>query len=215
MNRKLISRRLAEVSSDLRQLGYKIRAVDTLDLDRFPKHYENMVLETALLSEKVTCKLRSLVYASTTIRKPEYLSQAAETQAVQVGYQEEILSITLPRLLPRRSGKYSSLFLTDPIHSALDRFSSNQPLPKFRECTVCIVHEYDCSCCDRPFFDFDNLQQKQLIDTIAAHVLTDDNALLCDVFCTSQPGGEDRTKVFIMAKNRFSQCLTARESGGK
>lgn len=215
MNRTLISKRLSEIASDLRQLGYMTRVTDTLDIKRFPKHYENMIVDAALLSEKITCKLRSLVYASSTIRKPEYLSRAADTQAVQVEYQDEILSISLPRLLPRRSGKYSSLFLADPIYAALDQFSSGQPLPKFRECTVCIVHEYDSSCTDRLFFDFDNLQQKQLIDTIAAHVLTDDNAMLCNVFCTSQAGKEDRTRVFIMAKNRFSQWLAGRETAGK
>jgi hypothetical protein len=215
LNRKLISLRISDSLGDLNQLKSMLRALDTLDLSRFPKNYENMSTEAALLAEKITCKLRSLIYASTGIRKPQYLTQAASAHDVRIEYQNGILCITLPRLLPRRGGKYSSLFLTEPIHAALERYGNEQQLPKFLDCTICMVHEYDASCADRLIFDFDNLQQKQLMDTIAVHILTDDNALLCDVFCTSRAGERDRTLVFIMEKNAFPEWLSGAEMGRK
>ena len=301
MNRNIISQRVMDALGDLERLKYMLRAIDTLDIQRYPKNYETMSTDAALLSEKITCKLRSLIYASTTLKKLNYLTKAASAQEVQVSCQNGQLCVTLPRLLPRRGGKYSSLFLTEPVHAALDQFATEQPLPKFRDCTVCIVHEYDaaasdrlifdfttlkklnyltkaasaqevqvscqngqlcvtlprllprrggkysslfltepvhaaldqfateqplpkfrdCTVCivheydaaasDRLIFDFDNLQQKQLLDTIAVHVMTDDNALLCDVFCTAERGRQNRTKVFVMEKNRFSQWLSGRE----
>ncbi len=215
MNRHLISRRIADALGDLERLKAMLLALDTLDLGRFPKNYENMSTEAGLQAEKITCKLRSLIYASTSVRKPEYLTLAASAQDVQINCRNGILCVTLPRLLPRRGGKYSSLFLTEPIHAALERYSNEQQLPKFLDCTICIVHEYDASCTDRLIFDFDNLQQKQLMDTIAVHVLTDDNALLCDVFCTAREGEQDRTKVFIMEKKVFPEWLSRPESDKK
>lgn len=201
MNRNIISQRVMDALGDLERLKYMLRAIDTLDIRRYPKNYETMSTDAALLSEKITCKLRSLIYASTTLKKPDYLTKAASAQEVQVACQNGLLCVTLPRLLPRRGGKYSSLFLTEPVHAALDQFATEQPLPKFRDCTVCLVHEYDASASDRLIFDFDNLQQKQLLDTIAVHVMTDDNALLCDVFCTAESGRQSKTKSLSWRKN--------------
>lgn len=215
MNRNVISQRISDILSDTEKLKYQLRAIDTLDLRQFPKNYEIMSTEAALLSEKITCKLRSLIYASTDLRKHDYLKKAVAAHEVSVTFRDDILSISLPRLLPRRGGKYSSLFLTDTVHAALDHFNTHQPIRKYRKCAVCIVHEYDAGASDRLLFDFDNLQQKQLLDTIAVHVLTDDNALLCDVFCTAQIGESDRTTVFIMEKNRFPDWLLARRTDKK
>lgn len=215
MNRNLISQRVFDVLGDLEKLKYQLRAIDTLDIRRFPKNYENMITEAALLAEKITCKLRSLIYASTELRKPDYLVRAACAHDVQITYTEGILTISLPRLLPKRGGKYSSLFLLEPVHRAFEQFSTVQQLPKFRECAVCIVHEYDANASEKLLFDFDNLQQKQLLDTIAVHVMTDDNALLCDIFCTAQRGEADRTKTFVMEKNHFPHWLLARQNDKK
>ena len=182
-------------------------AIETLDIQRFPKQYENMMTEAVLLSEKIACKLRSLMYASTDVRKPAYLKKAADVHGIEITYQDEILSIVLPRLLPKRGGKYSSLFLMEPLHAALEEFTETEAFPKFGECTVCIVHYYDKRVFDKPLYDFDNLQQKQLLDTIAAHVLIDDSASLCNVFCTALCRESNYTKVYIMEKERFKEWL--------
>ena len=212
MNRSLISRRISNALGDLVRLKGMLRALDTIDMARFPKNYEHISTETVLLAEKITCQLRNLIYASAGIRKQDYLTQAASVHNIQVNCQNGILCITLPRLLPKRGGKYSSLFLMEPIHTALDRYTNEHQLPKFLDCTICIIHEYDASCTDRLIFDFDNLQQKQLMDTIAVHVLTDDNAMLCDVFCTARAGTTDRTMVFLMDKYTFPEWLSSPES---
>lgn len=124
-----------------------------------------------------------------------------------------VLSITLPRLLPKRGGKYSSLFLLDPLHQALEEFTEKFDFPKFEECTVSIVHLYDATVLDKPVFDFDNLQQKQLLDTIATNVMIDDAAPLCNVYCTTRRSKENLTRVYIMQKDRLGEWLQKTENG--
>ena len=115
-------------------------------------------------------------------------------------------------LLPRKQGKLSSQFLFDPLNTALTDFLHSVHVPKFRECTICICHSYDTKLSKGVFFDYDNLQLKQLIDIIAAHILTDDNANLCNIYHSCLPSDKDCTKVYIMPKNTFSKWLLLYES---
>lgn len=212
MNREVISSRINGIALEVEKLKFFLRAANTLDIQRYPKGYESMTTEAALLAESVACKIRSLIYGTTSIRKQEYLQKAAETVSISVTYEKEILCLHLPRLLPKKTGKYSSLYLMEPVDAALDQYGVNHPLPKFRECVICFVHTLNMDTTDQRIFDYDNLQQKQLLDTIAVHVLTDDNGILCDVYNTTQIGLEDCTDVFIMEKNRFCMWLSERKT---
>ena len=64
-------------------------------------------------------------------------------------------------------------------------------------------------------FDYDNLQLKQLIDVIATHVLTDDNAKLCNVYHSCLPSDKDCTKVYVMPKDTFPKWLLLYETTEK
>lgn len=212
MNRKIINKRLDEVRADVEKMKHMVDAIKTLDIERFKKQYENMLIDLVLLSEKVACKLRSLIYASGNVPKPEYLKRASYEHGIEISYEGAVLSIALPRLLPKRGGKYSSLFLMDPLHQALEEFTEEYDFQKFEECTVCIVHLYDASVLERPVFDFDNLQQKQLLDTIATHVMIDDAAPLCNVYCTTRRSKENLTRVYVMQKDLLRDWLQKTES---
>ena len=212
MNRKIITQRLDDIRGDVEKSKHMIDAIKTLDMERFKTHYGNMLIDLVLLSEKIACKQRSLIYASTDVRKPEYLKRAAYEHGIEISYEGAVLSIVLPRLLPKRGGKYSSLFLMDPLHQALEEFTEEYAFPKFEECLVCIVHLYDATVLDKPVFDFDNLQQKQLLDTIATHVMIDDAAPLCNVFCTTRRSKDNLTKVYIMQKDRLRDWLQQTEN---
>ena len=212
MNRKIITKRLDVSRADVEKMKHMIEAIKTLDMERFKIHYANMLIELVLLSEKVACNLRSLIYASTDVRKPEYLKKASYEHGIEISYEGAVLSITLPRLLPKRGGKYSSLFLMEPLHQALEEFTEECDFPKFEECTVSIVHLYDATVLDKPVFDFDNLQQKQLLDTIATHVMVDDAAPLCNVFCTTRRSKSNLTRVYIMQKDRLRDWLQQTEN---
>lgn len=211
MDRTIISRRIGEIRNNLARLDNNICAMDSLDIQRYPENYETMSTEAALRAEKIACQLRSLLYASTAIPKEDYLIKAGDAHGIEVGFVDGIVEITLPRLLPKKKMKQSSLFLIDPLHAALNQYARESPLPRFKDCVVCISHVYDHELPDWCLLDYDNLQQKQILDTIALYVMMDDSGLLCDAYNTTELGDKDGTHIYIMEKNSFARWLLNRE----
>lgn len=211
MDRKLISHRIGEVLNNLSRLNSHICAMDSLDIQRYPENYETMSTEAALRAERIACQLRSLLYASTSLPKQEYLLKASEVHGIDIHYEDGIMAITLPRLLPKKRMRQSDLFLLDPLYAALGNYAKNYPMPRFRECVVCISHVYDHELPDWCLLDYDNLQQKKILDAIALYVMIDDSGLLCDAYNTTELGDKDCTRVFIMEKSRFAGWLTERK----
>lgn len=212
MDRKMITHRIGDILSNLSRLTNNLHAMDSLDIQRYPDNYETISTEAALRAEQVACQLRSLLYATTNISKEEYLVKAGETHGIEITHEEGILTVTLPRLLPKKKSKQSSLFLLDPLGAALSQYAKEKPMPRFRECVVCIAHVYDHSLSERCLLDYDNLQQKQLLDMIALYVMADDNGLLCDAYNTTELGEQICTRVYVMEKNRFAGWLLQREN---
>ena len=215
MDRKMITHRISEIQGNLSRLANNLHAMDSLDIQRYPDNYETISTEAALRAEKIACQLRSLLFASTNLPKGEYLAKAGETHGIGISYEDGILSVSLPRLLPKKKGRQSSLFLLDPLGAALAEYAKERTLPRFRECVVCISHVYnhDLPECSLP--DYDNLQQKQLLDMIALYVMADDNGLLCDAYHTTELGEEACTRVYVMEKKCFADWLSRRENALK
>jgi len=210
LDRKIISRRIADIRDNLSRLNSNVCAMDSLDIQRYPENYEAMSTEAALRAEGIACQLRSLIYASTNVRKPEYLLKAGGAQGIEISYEDGILEIALPRLLPKKKARQSSLFLNDPLHAVLGKYAEEVRLPKFRECVVCVSHVYDHELPDWCLLDYDNLQQKQLLDTVALYVMEDDSGLLCDAYNTTELGDKDGTRIFVMGKDAFPEWLRMR-----
>ena len=215
MDRNLITHRIRDVSGNLSRLNNNLHAMNSLDIQRYPDNYETMSTEAALRAEKIACQLRSLLYASTGIPKEEYLIKAGEAHGIEIHNEDGILKITLPRLLPKKKSKQSSLFMLDPLGAALAKYTTDHTFPRFRECVVCFSHVYDHELPDWCLFDYDNLQQKQLLDMVALYVMIDDSGLLCDAYNTTELGEKDCTRIYVMEKNRFSGWLLQRENALK
>lgn len=211
MDRKIISQRIADIQNNLSRLHNHVCAMDSLDIQRYPENYETMSTEAALKAEGIACQLRSLLYASTGISKAGYLVQAGEAHGIEIAYQDGILEVALPRLLPKRKGRQSGIFLLDPLHAVLGKYAEENPLPRFRECVVCVSHVYDHELPDWRIRDYDNQQQKQILDMIALYVMADDSGLLCDAYNTTELGDKDGTHVYVMEKKSFAGWLAERE----
>lgn len=212
MDRKMITHRISEILSNLSRLTNNLYAMDSLDIQRYPDNYETISTEAALRAEKIACQLRSLLFASTNIPKEEYLAKAGDAHGIEISHEEGILAVTLPCLLPKKKSRQSSLFLLDPLGAALAEYANEHTLPRFRECVVCISHVYDHTLPERCLMDYDNLQQKQMLDMIALYVMVDDSGLLCDAYNTTELGDQACTKVYVMEKNRFAGWLAQREN---
>lgn len=208
MDRKLISHRIGSILDDISRLSNALYALDTTDIQRYPDNYETLSIDAALRAERIACRLRHLIYSSTTIRKGDYLKSAGATHGITVNCEDRVLEVTLPCLLPKRKQRQSDEFLLDPLYFVLDQYASEHPLPYYRDCVVCFAQVYDRALPDRRIRDYDNLSEKQLLDLLSSFVMADDTGLLCDAYNTAELGDQDCTKIYIMEKQRFPQWLT-------
>lgn len=212
MNRAILSQRITSILGDLRRLTNALYAMNTTDIQRYPDNYEVLSTDAALRAENIACRLRHLIYSTTNVQKEDYLISASETQGVEVRYENGILEILLPCLLPKRKQHRSTEFLLDPFTAALSQFSKNNPMPRFQHCVVCFSHIYCQDLPKRRVRDYDNLEQKQLLDVATSFLLTDDGGLLCDAYNTTELGETDCTRISIMDSSRFPGWLEERQS---
>lgn len=213
MNRSIISQRISSILDDIQRLNNALYAMNMTDIQRYPDNYEVLSTDAALRAERIACRLRHLIYASTKIRKEEYLTSASVVQDIGVCHKNGIFEVTLPGLLPKRRQKADTEYLLDPLNAALTQYAKGHPLPCFRDCMICYTHIYDRALSDRRIRDYDNLEIKQIQDVIASIVLTDDSGALCSVYQTTKLGVADSTLVSIMDRGRFPAWLEAQKSG--
>ena len=212
MERQIITKRISEITSDLSRLNNALYALDTTDIQRYPDNYEILSTDAALRGEKIACRLRHLLYASTGISKEEYLLSAGVIHGIAIKYENGIMSITLPGLLPKRRKQKSAEFLLDPLHYTLENYANHNPVQKYRHCIVCFSHIYNRELPERRIRDYDNIELKQILDVISAFIMTDDGGLLCDAYNTTELGDTDCTMVSVMDKDRFPDWLAVRQN---
>ena len=210
LNRSAISQRISSILDDIQRLNSALYAMNTTDIQRYPDNYETLSTDAALRAETIACRLRHLLYASTSVKKGEYLTSAAAMQGINIQQRGGIFEITLPSLLPKRTQRQSTEYLLDPFTAALEQYVRTHKVKRFRHCVVCFAHTYCRDLPDRRIRDYDNLEVKQYLDAAAAWLLTDDGGLLCDVHHTTELGDADCTRMFIMEKPCFPAWLEER-----
>jgi len=212
MERKIITKRIGEIMNDISRLSNTLYALDTTDIQRYPDNYEILSTDAALRGEKIACRLRHLVYAGTSIKKEDYLNSAGIMHGIEIKYENEIMEITFPCLLPKRKQRQSSEFLFDPFFFTLSRYADKNPIPKYQHCIVCFSHIYNRELPSRRIRDYDNLEMKQILDAISTFIMADDSGLLCDAYNTTELGEMDCTRVSIMDKTSFPYWLEVRKN---
>ncbi len=212
MDKRILSQRIASIQAEISRLNSALYAMSTTDLQRYPDNYEVLSTDAALRCERIACRLRHLIYTTTSVRKEEYLTSAAVMQGVEIRYEDGLLEITLPCLLPKRQKRQSSEFLIDPIYAALSQYAKGHPMPQFRHCVVCFSHVYCHEQPERRVRDYDNLELKQLLDVVSSFIMVDDSGLLCDAYNTTELGETDCTRIFIMAQGQFPRWLEQRQN---
>ena len=176
MERKIISHRIGSILDDISRLSNALYAMDTTDIQRYPDNYEVLSTDAALRAEKIACRLRHLIYSSTTIRKGDYLTSAGIVHGIEVVYEDGVLEVTLPGLLPKRKQRQNTEFLLDPFYFSLEQYAKEHPMPHFSDCVVCFTQVYDQCLPTRRIRDYDNLEEKQLLDVLSTFVMADDRS---------------------------------------
>ena len=121
MERAILSQRIESILNEITRLSNTLYAMDNTNIERHSDNYEMLSTEAALRGEVIACRLRHLIYETTSIRKAEYLASAGVMQGISVMDEDGILEITLPCLLPKKSKKHGSEYLTDPIYYTLSK----------------------------------------------------------------------------------------------
>lgn len=215
MERKIISQQIGQILDDLSRLTNTLYAMGIADIQRYPDNYEILSTDAALRAEKIACDLRHLIFSTTYIRKPDYLCSAGRIHGIDIRYENNILEVTLPSLLPKRKNRKSVEYLLDPLHFHLSQYAEQHPLPKFQECVVCFSHVYRRELPTRRVHDYDNMELKQILDVLASFIMTDDTGLLCDAYNTTEIADKDCTRISVMEKPQFFEWLSANEKGVK
>ncbi len=214
MNRFTLSARLSRIQEEIPKLSNTISAMKITDTDAYGKNYEELSLDAALRAEKIACSLRNLIFAANLIEKPVLMEKTAELQGIEIHHTNDHVEIILPGLMPKRTKRVNTTYLTDPLYYSLQSYTKEHTLPHFKECVVCFSHIFDRNLSSRRIRDYDNLECKQILDTAASFLMTDDSGLFCDAYHTTEFGDRDCTILTIMETGAFPKWLKEQKAKG-
>lgn len=214
MNRFTLSARLSRIQEEIPKLSNTISAMKITDTDAYGKNYEELSLDAALRAEKIACSLRNLIFAANLIEKPVLMEKTAEIQEIEIHHTNDHVEIILPGLMPKRTKRVNTTYLTDPLYYSLQSYTKEHTLPHFKECVVCFSHIFDRNLSSRRIRDYDNLECKQILDTAASFLMTDDSGLFCDAYHTTEFGDRDCTILTIMETGAFPKWLKEQKAKG-
>lgn len=200
------------METEIQKLGNTVFALKTTDIQTYPENYGDLSMNAALRAERIACQLRNLVCLAAPEKRSSYLKESADAQGIKIDLDGDLVSITLPGLLPKRRQHVNTAFLHEPLNYALQEYLTVHSLPLYRECVVCFSQIYDRNGPFDRIRDYDNLEFKQLLDTIATYIMVDDTGLYCDSYHTTEMGEKDYTVIYVMAKSRFPRWLKERKN---
>ena len=214
MDRFTLSSRLSRIEEEIPKLSNTISAIKITDTGTYGKNYEELSMDAAQRAERIACSLRNLIFAANLIPKPVLMVAVSKEHGITITHSTDRVVITLPGLMPKRTKRINTTFLTDPLPASLDAYTKEHTLPHFTECVVCFSHIFDRNLSARRVRDYDNLECKQLLDTVATFLMTDDSGLFCDAYHTTELGDKDCTMLTIMEKRAFPDWLKDLETQG-
>lgn len=202
-----LNKQIREVFNDITRLSNALYAMESTDFRRFPDNYEVLSTDAALRAERIACALRHLIYHTEASSKASYLKQAGDELGIQIQYQNEVMEFTLPALLPKRRQHGNPDFILDPLRCILQKYTENNPCPKFKECVVCFSHTYGNNVPERAARDYDNLELKQILDVIISHIMVElPGKQKCAYYCITS----DQDSTFDFLSSLFISFLFIR-----
>ncbi len=179
------------------------------------ERYGEEVEKASLCGERLTERLRRLAMESLAEpgRQRVYEERLIRSHWITAGYEEGILRVELPFLLPHRKSKYTD-YIYQPLFLAMEKWCGERgkagaEVPAFREAVVGFCHVYDKGKPQVRVRDHDNIEEKQVVDALGTFFLESDGGLYLDTFHTTVMGDGDRTEVFLMEKGRFGEWVKA------
>lgn len=163
-------------------------------------HYnpENELYSLVRSTESNALRVRSVAGRFMSERSQRLNDMIQSVLCVSIEETEHWLKITVPAILPNRNVRDNTLYITRPLRNCLTQFQRQNPIERFRDCVICIIHQYDEALGIRRVRDYDNVETKRYLDIIEAALLTNDSSLLCTVLQTTELTDRDRTVFYLM-----------------
>lgn len=199
------------MEDEVQKLNNVLFALKTTDLRVYSKNYEELSVDAALRAERIACQLRNLIYITELPGKVPYMKKAVMAHGITINAEDNILTIRLPGLLPKRKVHTNTAFIHEPLNYALQEYIKEHNVSLYQNCVICFSQMYDESLPLRRIRDYDNLELKQILDTISTYVLLDDTGLFCDSYYTTELGQYDYTIIYIMEKLDFPNWIKSRK----
>lgn len=215
MDKYVFTSRLTRIEEDISKLTGTINAMKVTKIDTYGKNYEDLSIDAATCAERLACSLRNLIFSADLVSRPLLMENVSQVHGISIHHVPGFVEITLPGLMPKRTKRVNTTFLTEPLYACLERYSLLHSLPHFKECVVSFNHVFDRSLSTKRIRDYDNLECKQLLDTVAGFLLLDDGGLFCDVYHTTSLGQSDYTILTIMEKDAFPNWLSGQKNTRK
>ena len=211
MDRRILNLRLQRIEDELPKITNAILAMRITDTEKYPLNYEEVSTDAAIRAEKIACSLSGLIYAANIVPKATLMEKTVQSHGISISQEDGMTSITLPGLLPKKRKQERTTFLTDPLYYALECYVNENAVTKYGECVVCFSHVFNEELSIGRIRDYDNMECKMILDTIAAFLMVDDTGLLCNTYHTTEFGPQDCTVVTLMACGQFPDWLKSHE----
>lgn len=208
MDDQIFTTRMQSIHDDILRLNNAAFAMEASNRMSYPDKFLEFSIDTAIRAERIACKFRHLIGQYGMIRKEPLMERIAESHGISISENDRIITVSIPRLLPKWKKPRSREFINQPLYYAISKYCNEHKTIKLRECAICFVHIYDEKLSLGRIRDYDNLEMKNILDTIATFFMTDDSGLLCDVYNTTKLGDSDCTQVYVMPQERLSDFVS-------
>ena len=159
---------------------------------------EGQLYSLVRISEVNAIKLRTLAARAIRAKNLRLNEEISNAHGISVEEEHRWIKIVVPSILPHRNKCDNTLFITRPLRHSLVQFQRENPMERFGECVICIVHQYDEALGVNRVRDYDNIETKRYLDVIESVMLTNDSGLLCTVLQTTEMSDRDRTVFYLM-----------------
>lgn len=121
-----------------------------------------------------------------------------DAHPVQIGFTEEgwfaLYMDPLARTAKAACKEWSRVI----VNPAMAKFFADKDTVRIPKCTVIFRHVYDRDDPRAGLRDYDNVEVKQITDTVAMYVMVDDNPRCCCSIHCSAPGTTPHTEVYVI-----------------
>lgn len=207
LNKETLNKSINTIVNDLEIIRNGLLGLKLTENQKYGANYEKLSINTALLSERVTCNIRKLIYTTSNLTPNKYLEKAVDELDIKIICNENIYEIELPTLLLKKGKEHSSDFIASPLARCLDHFVIENEINLSEDLIVCFNQVYDENSPLRRVRDYDNIDLKRMLDIISIYFLSDDSGYYIDMFNTTSFGEKDITKISIMDRRYFENWL--------